>query len=51
MAIDNLAHVIECFRIPIRRNEYDQLVAAAQRLDAMDSLTDLKVEQFVSDQA
>ena len=51
MAIDDLAHVIECFRIPIHRAEYDQLVAAAQQLDAMDSLTDLKVEQFVSDQA
>ncbi|MGX9889285.1 hypothetical protein [Streptomyces sp. NPDC002276] len=51
MAIDNLAHVIECFRIPINRAEYDQLVAAAQQLDAMDSLTDLKVEQFVSERA
>ncbi|WP_315986718.1 hypothetical protein [Streptomyces sp. STR69] len=51
MAIDDLAHVIECFRISIRRAEYDQLVAAAQQLDAMDSLTDLKVERFVSEQA
>ncbi|MDV9177381.1 hypothetical protein R6V09_45545 [Streptomyces sp. W16] len=49
MALDDLAHVIECFRIPIHRAEYDQLVAAAEQLDAMDSLTDLKIEQFVSE--
>ena len=51
MAIDDLAHVIVCFRLPIHRAEYDQLVAAAQELDELDSLTGLNVEQFVSEQA
>ena len=49
-ALDDLAHVIAYFRISIHRTEYDQLVAAAQQLDAMDSLTNLKVEQFVTEQ-
>ncbi len=50
MALDDLAHVIEYFRISIHRTEYDQLVAAAQQLDEMDSLTNLNVEQFVTEQ-
>ena len=49
-ALDDLAHVIAYFRISIHRTEYDQLVAAAQQLDAMDSLTNLNVEQFVTEQ-
>ncbi|MFJ3423061.1 MULTISPECIES: hypothetical protein [unclassified Streptomyces] len=49
-ALDDLAHVIEFFRISVHRAEYDQLVAAAQQLDAMDSLTNLNVEQFVAEQ-
>ncbi|MFK4102478.1 hypothetical protein ACI2L1_20815 [Streptomyces sp. NPDC019531] len=49
-ALDDLAHVIEYFRISIHRTEYDQLVAAAEQLDAMDSLTNLNVEQFVTEQ-
>ncbi|WP_327400749.1 hypothetical protein OG194_11330 [Streptomyces sp. NBC_01288] len=49
-ALDDLAHVIEYFRISVHRAEYDQLVAAAQQLDAMDSLTNLNVEQFVTEQ-
>ncbi|MFJ9896649.1 hypothetical protein ACIQPR_25310 [Streptomyces sp. NPDC091280] len=48
MAIDNLAHVIVCFRLSLRPAEYDRLVAAAEQLDAVDSLTDLDVERFVS---
>ncbi|WP_455356921.1 hypothetical protein [Streptomyces sp. SYSU K217416] len=51
MALDDLAHVIEYFHISIHRAEYDQLVAAAQQLHAMDSLIDMKVERFVSEQA
>jgi hypothetical protein len=50
LALDNIAHVIECFRICIHRAEYDQLVAAAEQLDAMDSLTTLKIERFVSEE-
>lgn len=42
--------MIAYFRISIHRTEYDQLVAAAQQLDAMDSLTNLNVEQFVTEQ-
>ncbi|MFJ4633500.1 hypothetical protein [Streptomyces sp. NPDC088847] len=49
-ALDDLAHVIEFFRISVHRAEYDQLVAASQQLDAMDSLTNLNVEQFVAEQ-
>ncbi len=47
-ALDDLAHVIEYFGISIHRAEYDQLVSAAEQLDAMDSLIDLNVERFVS---
>lgn len=49
-ALDDLAHIIEFFRVSIHRAEYDQLVTAAQQIDAMDLLTNLNVEQFVTEQ-
>lgn len=50
MALDHLAHVIEYLRVPILRTEYDQLVSAAEQLDSMDSLIDMGVERYVSEQ-
>lgn len=50
-AVDDLARVIEYFRIRILRTEYDQIVAAAAQLDALDSLTEAGVDRFVADQA
>ncbi|MFE5399275.1 hypothetical protein ACFQ9U_32525 [Streptomyces sp. NPDC056568] len=45
LALDELARVIEYFRIPIRPEEYDQLEAAATRLYSMDSLLESGVER------
>ncbi|MFD8590082.1 hypothetical protein ACFV1B_11145 [Streptomyces sp. NPDC059637] len=48
-AVDDLARVIEYFRIRILRTEYDLIVAAATRLDALDSLAETGVDRFVAD--
>ncbi len=48
LALDELARVIEYFRIPVLRTEYDRLVAAATRLACMDSLTEVGVDRFVT---
>jgi hypothetical protein len=49
LAVDDLARVIAHFRLRVPRTEYDDLVAAASRLDAMDSLAEVGVERFVAD--
>ncbi|MFD5494532.1 hypothetical protein ACFYY3_05595 [Streptomyces sp. NPDC001812] len=48
LALDDLARVIEYFRIPILRVEYDQLVTAATLLNSMDSLLETGVERLVT---
>ncbi|MEU7663654.1 hypothetical protein [Streptomyces lincolnensis] len=48
LAVDDLVRVIAHFGIRIVRREYDDLVAAASRLDAMDSLAEVGVERFVA---
>ena len=49
LAVDDLVRVIAHFRIGVRRAEYDDIVAAASRLDALDSLAEVGVERFVVD--
>lgn len=46
LALDDLARVIEYFRIPILRREYDQLVTAATRLNSLDSLLETGIERL-----
>ncbi|MGC5567893.1 hypothetical protein ACPYPG_34325 [Streptomyces sp. FR-108] len=47
LALDEIGRVIEYFRIPILRTEYDQLFSAAAQLDSVDSLTDVGIDQFI----
>lgn len=49
LAVDDLARVIEYYRIRILRTEYDQIAAAATHLDALGSLTDVKIDRFIGD--
>jgi hypothetical protein len=49
LAVDDLARVIEYYRIRILRTEYDQIVAAATQLDALDSLTEVQIGRFIGD--
>ncbi|WP_370252727.1 hypothetical protein [Streptomyces sp. V4I8] len=49
LAVDDLARVIEYYRIRILRTEYDQIAAAAAQLDAWDSLTEVRVDRFIGD--
>ncbi|MFJ6662045.1 hypothetical protein ACIQNG_37715 [Streptomyces sp. NPDC091377] len=49
LAVDDLARVIEYYRIRILRTEYDQIAAAATQLDALDSLTEVKIDRFIAD--
>ncbi|MFD4835709.1 hypothetical protein ACFWPV_38605 [Streptomyces uncialis] len=46
-ALDGIALVIECYRVPVLRAEYEWLVIAATQQDSMDPLTDTGVERFV----
>lgn len=47
LALDELVRVIEYFRISIMQKEYSCLVAAATRLDSMDSLLETGVDRYV----
>ncbi|MGC5343944.1 hypothetical protein [Streptomyces sp. DT171] len=47
LALDDLAHVIECFRIPVLRTEYDQLAALEPLLDSTGALLESGVARFV----
>ncbi|MET9444954.1 hypothetical protein [Streptomyces sp. NPDC006610] len=49
LAVDDLARVIEYYRIRILRTEYDQIVAVATQLDALDSLTEVQIGRFIGD--
>jgi hypothetical protein len=49
LAVDDLARAIASYRIRIQRTEYDQITAAAARLDALDSLTEAGVDRFIDD--
>ncbi|MFD4835366.1 hypothetical protein ACFWPV_36865 [Streptomyces uncialis] len=46
-ALDAIGLVIEYYRVPVLRAEYEWLVIAATQLDSMDSLTDTGVERLV----
>ncbi|MDI9832065.1 hypothetical protein [Streptomyces sp. KAU_LT] len=48
LALDELVRVVEYFRIPVSRAEYDQLVTAAMHLDSMDSLLETGVARFIT---
>ncbi|MFE2417585.1 hypothetical protein [Streptomyces hokutonensis] len=39
IAIDDLIHTANAFRLPLRQDEYDRLLAAASRLDCADGVT------------
>ncbi|MFB8109712.1 hypothetical protein [[Kitasatospora] papulosa] len=47
LALDELVRIIEYFRISIMQEEYSRLVAAATRLDSMDSLLETGVDRFI----
>ncbi|WEH41710.1 hypothetical protein [Streptomyces sp. AM 2-1-1] len=47
LALDDLAHMIEYFRIPVHPAEYDRLVAVATALDSLDVLLEIGVDRFV----
>ncbi|MFJ4774261.1 hypothetical protein ACIP88_35000 [Streptomyces uncialis] len=47
LALDGLGQLIEYYRVPVLRTEYEWLVIAATQLDSMDSLTDTGVERLV----
>ncbi|BDH05245.1 hypothetical protein HEK131_24720 [Streptomyces seoulensis] len=49
LAVDDLARVIEYHCIRILRTEYDQIAAAAARLGALDPLTEVRLDRFISD--
>lgn len=49
LAVDDLARVIEYYRIRISRTEYDQIAAAAAQLDALDSLSEVRVDHSIGD--
>ncbi|MYU21991.1 hypothetical protein [Streptomyces sp. SID8352] len=48
LALDELARVVEYFRIPILRSEYDRLATVATLLDSMDSLTETGIHRFIT---
>ncbi|WP_147481310.1 hypothetical protein [Streptomyces shenzhenensis] len=48
MAVDHLARVIDYYRIPILQTEYDQLVSAATQLDALDSITETRIDRLIT---
>ena len=41
IAIDHLVHTANAFRLPLRQDEHDRLMAAAARLDHADGVTDI----------
>ncbi|MFD4833227.1 hypothetical protein ACFWPV_25720 [Streptomyces uncialis] len=47
LALDGIGQLIEYYRVPVLRTEYEQLVIAATQLDSMDALTDTGVDRFV----
>ncbi|MBV7698354.1 hypothetical protein [Streptomyces sp. TRM70350] len=49
LAVDDLVRVIKCYRIRILRREHDQIAAAAAQLDALDSLTEVRVDRFIGE--
>jgi hypothetical protein len=49
LAMDDIGLMIQYYRFPVLRSEYEELVFAAEQLDSLDSLTDTGVEQFVVD--
>lgn len=49
LAMDDIGLLIQYYRFPVLRSEYEDLVLAAEQLDSLDSLTDTGVERFVVD--
>ncbi|MFD7690462.1 hypothetical protein [Streptomyces sp. NPDC059781] len=47
MAVDHLARVIDHYRLPIFRTEYDRLVSAATQLDSLDSITEIRIDRLI----
>ncbi|MGW1206293.1 hypothetical protein [Streptomyces cyaneofuscatus] len=49
LAMDDVGLLIQFFRFPVLRSEYQDLVRAAQQLDSLESFTDTGVEGLVVD--
>ncbi|MFJ9622571.1 hypothetical protein [Streptomyces sp. NPDC101181] len=49
LAMDDIGLLIQYYRLPVLRSEYEDLVLAAEQLNSLDSLTDTDVELLVID--